>query len=240
MNPFDTSIIYFFNNFSNQIKTFDYIISFISEDNLIKTTPFIFNIWWLWFAKEQESQNIYREKIISIIISAFVGIFTVRFLTVVLPFRARPMHNPDLNFLIPFGMEPRGLEQWSSFPSDHAALFTILAFGLYFISKRLGVVAILYSFFIVLLPRIYLGLHYPTDIAGGALIGILTIVIFNQDKFRKPISNFIFKWQNSHQSSFYACFFFITFQMAELFNTVRLNARFLSTLSKILFKVTHH
>jgi hypothetical protein len=60
------------------------------------------------------------------------------------------------------------LSGWSSFPSDHACLFFALATGLCLISPVIGGLALLHASLIVSLPRIYLGLHYPTDVLAGA------------------------------------------------------------------------
>ena len=58
----------------------------------------------------------------------------------------------------------------SSFPSGHSAILFCGAIPLLFTYKAKGVPAIVIAF-LVALSRIYLCLHYPTDVLGGALIG---------------------------------------------------------------------
>jgi PAP2 superfamily len=76
------------------------------------------------------------------------------------------------HFQLPYGMNSDVLEGWSSFPSDHAAFFFALSVVFFFICRRAGVFAIAYSALVVCLPRAYLGIHYPTDLIAGALLGI--------------------------------------------------------------------
>ena len=62
-------------------------------------------------------------------------------------------------------------DKWA-FPSGHASFFFALSAGITFYNKKLGLV-----FFIVSLlmgvARIFVGVHWPTDIMGGILIGCI-------------------------------------------------------------------
>lgn len=79
--------------------------------------------------------------------------------------RPRPFETGVIENLIP--------DSGFSFPSGHAAvLFTALPILIAaFPKKRWLIVAL---FFLVILARVYVGIHYPTDIFAGALIGILS------------------------------------------------------------------
>lgn len=57
-----------------------------------------------------------------------------------------------------------------SFPSDHAAVAFAIAFGVLAFSRRVGIL-FLAAATLISLSRIALGLHYPSDVAAGALVG---------------------------------------------------------------------
>lgn len=59
-----------------------------------------------------------------------------------------------------------------SFPSMHASLLFALSSSIYFYDKKLGRALLILSA-IVGLARITAGVHYPSDVLGGAALGIL-------------------------------------------------------------------
>mgnify|MGYP001558745976 FL=1 len=59
-----------------------------------------------------------------------------------------------------------------SFPSGHATFFFALATAVYFYNKKWGIGFFIATIFITV-SRVIAGIHYPSDIIGGAFIGIL-------------------------------------------------------------------
>jgi len=59
----------------------------------------------------------------------------------------------------------------SSFPSGHAAFSFALSFVVYQYNKKAGIFFFTASFLIVI-SRVFLGIHWLSDIVAGALIGI--------------------------------------------------------------------
>ena len=58
----------------------------------------------------------------------------------------------------------------SSFPSDHAMIAGAFAAGLLLLNRRLGLIATLVALLLAF-ARVYVGVHYPSDVAGGLAIG---------------------------------------------------------------------
>ncbi len=58
-----------------------------------------------------------------------------------------------------------------SFPSDHASASFAIAMAVFLVSRRVGV-AFFAAAAAIAIARVLVGLHYPGDIAAGALIGM--------------------------------------------------------------------
>ena len=58
----------------------------------------------------------------------------------------------------------------TSFPSDHAILVGAVTVGLWGLSRRLDVCLVVGGM-LVLVSRVFIGVHYPSDVLGGAILG---------------------------------------------------------------------
>ena len=77
-----------------------------------------------------------------------------------------------------------------SFPSNAAAYAFAMAAGVWLANRPMGILigvaALLFSF-----ARVYAGMHFPLDVVGGALFGILTAYIFYRVLgLLQPVMNF--------------------------------------------------
>ena len=62
-----------------------------------------------------------------------------------------------------------------SFPSDHAAAAFAIAAVLFVVHRRLGILALLAAA-VMSVARVYVGAHYPGDVAAGLLLGAAIVV----------------------------------------------------------------
>ncbi|MCI5643325.1 MAG: phosphatase PAP2 family protein [Peptoniphilus sp.] len=79
--------------------------------------------------------------------------------------RPRPFTIADVNLLI---KEPIGF----SFPSGHTGSSFAAATVIYFYNKKIGVLTLILAALIAF-SRLYLFVHYPTDIIAGIILGIV-------------------------------------------------------------------
>ncbi len=74
-------------------------------------------------------------------------------------------------------------------------------------------------FFYYLLPKNLFGLHYPTDILAGAIIGIFITLVLSSDRISRSFLKIIFKFSDKFPGLFYALFFILSFEIGSMFNT---------------------
>lgn len=215
----DIFILEYLNQFAQRLPPLDALISFVVLSKLLKGGVMVSFVWWGWFHDSPRAE-VNRQRLLAILLASVSAVFVARALVMVLPFRARPMHNPDLNLQPPIGMSPL-LDGWSSFPSDHAALYGCLAVGMFAVSKRAGWLATGYCALVILLPRIYTGLHYPSDILAGFVIGAglawLVCRGLVQDRLVQPV----YHWSALRPGLLYPFLFLLSYQIAELFDGSR-------------------
>lgn len=231
MNTFDSGVLLSLNAFAHRSVLFDRAVGYLSNADSLKGTPFMAAFWWIWFRPGPDRRRD-RETVVATLAAACASIVLGRTLAAVLPFRVRPIFDPALGFVLPYGVDSaQMLRAWSAFPSDHAMLFAAMATGLYFVSRRLGIAAYGYWLLVVGLPRVYLGLHHPTDIIAGAVLGTAVAWVANTGRVRVLLTRGPLRWEERHPSSFYVAFFLFSNMVATMFAGPR---GFLSAVVKLI------
>jgi undecaprenyl-diphosphatase len=197
----------------------DNIINEISRNEVFKGLP-VFMAWWgLWFAGTRSTTT--RIGLLTVVVTSMIAIIVGRLLAMVLPFRLRPIHDPELGAITPYGISAKTLQDWSSMPSDNAVFFFSLAVGMFLVHRLAGKLLIFHAILIISLPRIYMGVHYPGDILAGAAIGaLMAVVLFRPVKMAIEKSG-VMRLEADHPGFFYAALFLITFQSASMFESAR-------------------
>ncbi len=74
-----------------------------------------------------------------------------------------------------------------SFPSGHTVSAMAVAFTVLTQHKKLGIVTLVLAFFMGL-SRLYVGVHFPTDVFGGIIVGaVIALAVYYAEKKITPI-----------------------------------------------------
>ncbi|WP_186438250.1 undecaprenyl-diphosphatase [Cohnella terricola] len=115
----------------------------------------------LWFSGKPNHQRLTFYACLSAAITLFVAAY---FISPAVN-HPRPFVGHEVNQLIPHAADP-------SFPSDHSILAFSLAFSVFFVLRNLGTVMLALAV-LTGLARVYVGVHYPADIAGAIVLSFL-------------------------------------------------------------------
>lgn len=222
-NAFDLSILHWLNQFVQSSAYFNHVVYHISVNNAFKGFPLMLVFWYLWFSeKPGEFRN--RRALVLTLAGAFIAMALALLINIVMPFKARPYVNEELGLTPLLGLPNvhTGLFFVSTFPSDTSALFFALAAGMFYVSRKLGLAALLYTLFVIALPRVYLRLHYPTDVVGGAAVGVFSVALCFWWDQKAHLGAYFRKIIEQKPGASHALLFFISYQIVDLFFTLRL------------------
>jgi membrane-associated phospholipid phosphatase len=216
----DVSVYHFLNGFVGN-RFLDRFFSYQESNTLLKCGLLVSIYWYFWFCGGPDQER-RRKAIFTIIVGTLLALAINRVISAVTPFRIRPMFDQALEHR-PFSIQPiSDLESWSAFPSDHAAYLCALAFGVAYLSRNLTIPIILYAAGWICLPRLYLGVHYASDIVVGTAIGVATVwAVLQADWLRSSLASHAIAFMDAKPHWFYTIAFLIMFEMGDLFWDIR-------------------
>jgi undecaprenyl-diphosphatase len=232
MNSFDYKILLVLNQIADWSPTLTKVIAHVCS-NQLKTALIGALLWYAWFDNAGSSRQAeVRERLAACFVASCACVGLVRVLAEVLPFRVRPLANTALG--LHFSTPVEGYVNWNSFPSDNAVMFSLMATSLFLISRPLGVIAALDVALLVCFPRVFVGIHHPTDVIAGALIGVSVGYLIDRREIRRLVAMPVIAILRRHAPAFYAGAFLTTFLLAQVFGPVLSLGKDLAKFARIL------
>lgn len=168
----DYLVFQFINHWCVTFSALNPLMKFLSEK---AEYLFYLGIIVYWFTRIHK----HREMVIIALLSACVG-FSIGSIISHFYYRDRPFVQHVVNQLIEHSTN-------ASFPSDHAIGAFVIATAIWLFRKKDGaiwlVLAVLISF-----SRVWNGVHYPSDIIAGALLGVVSAFLMYQMFNRWPVA----------------------------------------------------
>ena len=120
LHRLDQSLLLWLNQFAGHSAALDMAVRGIANIYLIKLGLFSAALWWLWFRREETEAG--RRLVVDAIAAVVLAVAASILIQAVMPARPRPLHDAGIPFVPPIGQSRDALKNWSSFPSDNAAL----------------------------------------------------------------------------------------------------------------------
>src|SRR5690242_18506961 len=182
---------------------FDGVVAFFLDNDLAKAGVIGCCFLAAWYGgKSSNSTNVRRKILITTLIASVAVITTTKVLskTIFLPrpeIQSQKIYRLEGDQLVEMKRMPvrfmldensqkdyRALlsgdvdsNDLGSFPSDHAGFFIAISLGIFLASRRLGLLALGWSIFVILAGKMISGQHTPLDVAAGAAVAITELAL---------------------------------------------------------------
>ncbi|MBK3588224.1 phosphatase PAP2 family protein [Streptomyces microflavus] len=170
-NP-DVSLLYDINGLAKAAPTwFDRVMEFVGEYGTMFGLVLV-GLWCWWSMRKRGSTEDSVTAVAGLVWAPLAAALAVVINIPIRGFveRPRPFNDHEgLEVLI------HGKTDYS-FVSDHATLAMALAVGIFVANRKFGFVALGLALFAGV-SRVYMGVHYPTDVIGGFALGTATALL---------------------------------------------------------------
>ena len=218
LSQLNDQLLLLINSVAGRSWLFDSIVAFFLDNDLAKAGVIGGCFLAAWYGgKSVDSTNARRKILITTLIAAVFVITTTKVLskTIFLPrpeIQSQKIYRLEGDQLVEMKRMPvrvmldensqkdyRALlsgeietNDLGSFPSDHAGFFIAISLGIWLASRRLGLLALGWSIFVILAGKMISGQHTPLDVAAGATVAIAELAVV-QYVVRKRLSGWLDK-----------------------------------------------
>ncbi|WP_242250621.1 undecaprenyl-diphosphatase [Bacillus cereus group sp. BfR-BA-01379] len=158
-SQFNIDIFRVINDLGEQYSFLNSTMVFLAE-YMVYILAFI--VLAYWFTRSRKSRMMVMQAMVAFVIAEVIGKIAGEFHLNYQPFAVLP----DVNKLVDHTVD-------NSFPSDHTILFFSICFSFWLVRKKTGWLWLILAFSVAI-SRIWVGVHYPFDVAIGALIGCVS------------------------------------------------------------------
>lgn len=219
----DTEILHTLNSFGGGNQN----LWDIANNSLFRGFPVFFSIVALWFSSEQLERR-------GRMLAGLLAVCLATMLSVWSQFHAVVHIRPILDLAIPLDtVIPRTpWDRTNSFPSDTATLFFGLATVVFVEKRSVGLFCFAWVAAIVAIPRIIMGLHYPSDIIGALVLGPATVLVFTRFRYPRGLFEYVLACFKSRMYIVHALLFIFLAEAFDLFPS-------LQDLGKVVARLLH-
>ena len=186
MSGADSTVFFWINGLADRVPIIDSFIRLMANDYLIPLSMalVLFGLWFIGRDAERRERN---QKAVMVTFTAvafasmvvkIINLFYDR----LRPFELYPTSKVKLLFYTP--TDP-------SFPSNMAAVAFAFAMGTWLVNRKLGWILFIPAV-LVAFGRVYIGVHFPSDVIVGAAIGIVaTFAALFVNRIAEPIPTMV-------------------------------------------------
>jgi undecaprenyl-diphosphatase len=213
----DVRMLLWVNQFVGTNGKLDHALVFFTDNPTLRFILPSLLLWTLWFSAKTSDEQ--RARMLSGIIGCYAAALSSRFGQALVFVHSRPILS-RLPVKIPPGIDIAGWSRarnFNSFPSDFACLFFAISTVIFFVNKKFGVLAYLWSFVVGGVVRVYLGFHFPLDVLAGAALGVIAVAVFSREFICARLMPLV-GLASTRPVVFYPIFVLIVEQMWEAFS----------------------
>jgi len=185
----DETVFFWINGFVGKVPILDRLMILVGDDYLVFTImALILLSLWVGFRSAPE-RGLNQKAVLCAAVGVGFTCLAIHFFTEYGPPRLRPTDAyPGMVNLLTYGRTD------PSFPSEPAAIAFTFAAGVWLVKRgRLGI-AMFLTAALLAFARVYVGVHYPLDVIGGAAIGIVaSLAALGVLRLAEPLPTWVLK-----------------------------------------------